>query len=236
MQWGSWQASGRTASVPTVYLYDGKTLLEEVDQTGNVLARYTQSKKIDEALAELRSGTASYYEADGLGSSTSLTNSAGTVAGTYTYDSFGLLTASSGTLINPFQYTGREADNETGLYYYRARYYNPPIGRFLSEDPIEFKGGTNFYAYVGNNPLNKRDPRGLSPDGECRVVCIRLATLIPLYYCSDHGAVDINCDCPDARGFFLIPDPAICNEKQIMCKAYMYCTPQCAWFWPKGLT
>jgi len=53
--------------------YDGKALLEEVDQTGSVLARYTQSKKIDEALAELRSGTASYYEADGLGSSTSLT-------------------------------------------------------------------------------------------------------------------------------------------------------------------
>jgi RHS repeat-associated protein len=58
-------------------------------------------------------------------------------------------------------YTGRELDNESGLYYYRARYYDPMAGRFLSEDPLGFKAGINFYAYVGNNPLNFNDPSGL---------------------------------------------------------------------------
>jgi RHS repeat-associated protein len=58
-------------------------------------------------------------------------------------------------------FTGREWDAETGLYYYRARYYDPKIGRFLSEDPIGLLGGINLYAYVGNNPCNLKDPFGL---------------------------------------------------------------------------
>ena len=74
----------------------------------------------DEQLSELRSGTASYYEADGVDSNTSLSNSAGALANTYTYDLFGKLTASSGTVTNPFQLAGREFDQETGSYYYRA--------------------------------------------------------------------------------------------------------------------
>jgi hypothetical protein len=62
--------------------------------------------------------------ADGLGSVTSLSNSAGALGQTYSFDSFGKQTASAGSLVNPFQYTGRELDSETGLYYYRARYYD----------------------------------------------------------------------------------------------------------------
>jgi RHS repeat-associated protein len=61
---------------------------------------------------------------------------------------------------NTFQYTGRENDGN-GLYYYRARYYNPSIGRFISEDPIGFRGGINVYAYVENNPVSRIDPFGL---------------------------------------------------------------------------
>jgi len=72
----------------------------------------------------LRSSTTSYYEADGLGSVTSLSGGAGALAQTYTFDSFGKQTAASGSLTNPFQYTARESDAETGLYYYRARYYD----------------------------------------------------------------------------------------------------------------
>jgi len=64
-------------------------------------------------------------------------------------------------LVNPFQYTARESDTETGLYYYRARYYDQSNGRFISEDPIEFDGGKNFYAYVENEPTGFIDPRGL---------------------------------------------------------------------------
>jgi RHS repeat-associated protein len=145
----------------TNYLYDGPNGIEEVDNSGNVLARYTQGKNIDEPLAQLRSGTTSYYQQDGLGSVTSLSNSADAVSETYTYDSYGKLTASTGTLTNPFQYTAREFDAETGIYEYRARYYDQNVGRFLSEDPIAFKAGINFYKYVSNNPLSWRDPTGL---------------------------------------------------------------------------
>ena len=73
----------------TNYLYDGPNLMEEVDSSGNVLARYTQSGLIDEPLSELRSGTTSYYEQDGINAVSSLSNSAGALANTYTYDSFG---------------------------------------------------------------------------------------------------------------------------------------------------
>jgi RHS repeat-associated protein len=61
---------------------------------------------------------------------------------------------------NPFQFTGREKD-ETGLYYYRARYYSPEMGRFISEDPIGLPGGMNFYLYTINSPVNLNDPFGL---------------------------------------------------------------------------
>lgn len=81
---------------------------------------------------------------------------------TYTYDSYGNLTASTGSLVNPFQYTARESTPETGLYYYRARYYNASLQRFISEDPIGFAGGdVNLYAYAGNRPTMGRDPFGL---------------------------------------------------------------------------
>ncbi|MBZ5722959.1 MAG: RHS repeat-associated core domain-containing protein, partial [Acidobacteriia bacterium] len=152
----------------TDYVYDFVNLLEEVDQSGNVLARYTQGPLVDEPLAELRSGTTSYYEQDSLGTVTSLSTSAGALANTYTYDSFGKLTASSGTIFNPLAYSGREVDSETGIYYHRARYYDQNIGRFFSEDPIRFRGGVNFYRYVANNPVSLTDPSGLKVSKCCR--------------------------------------------------------------------
>jgi RHS repeat-associated protein len=148
----------------TNYLYDGENVLEELDSSGNVLARYTDEPRWDGPLSMLRAGTTSYYEQDGLNSVTSLTNSSAALANTYTYDSFGKLTASTGTLTNPFQYTAREFDSETGIYGYRARYYDENTGRFVSEDPKQFAGGsTNFYPYVRNNPPNFRDPQGQIP-------------------------------------------------------------------------
>jgi len=114
-------------------------------------------------LAMQRGGTIAYYQADGLGSITSLTDGSGKALSTYVYKAFGSTTANEG-VFSPFRYTGREQDPETGLYYYRARYYDPTIGRFLSEDPIGFKGsGTNFYAYVRNSSVNVNDPFGLCP-------------------------------------------------------------------------
>ena len=152
-----------SASGTTIYLYDGANSVEEVDQAGSVLARYAQGAGIDEPLAELRSESAAYYQQDGLASVTSLSNSTAALANTYTYNAFGNLTASTGTTANSFQYTGRDYDPETGLRYYRARYYDPIVGRFISEDPIGFAGGgPNFYAYVLNNPVRLRDPSGQS--------------------------------------------------------------------------
>jgi len=151
-----------SSTATSVFAYDGENLIEETNSSGTVVARYTQTQDIDEPLAMLRSSATSYYNADGLGSITSLTNSSGAAAETYTYDSFGKVTASSGSLVNPFQYTGRESDPETGLYYYRARYYDPAVGKFLSEDPTGFDGGSNFYRYAANSPTNFIDPLGLA--------------------------------------------------------------------------
>jgi RHS repeat-associated protein len=146
----------------TNYLYDGPNLAEETDASGNLLALSTQGQGIDQTLSEVRSGTVSYYNADGLGSVTSLTNSAASVVGTYAYDSFGNITTSTGTVVNPIRYTGREFDSETGIYYYRARFYDASAGRFVSEDPNRFFAGQNFYGYVKNQSPNLIDAFGLA--------------------------------------------------------------------------
>ncbi len=152
-----------SSSGTSIYAYDGGSLIEETNSSGTPVARYAQNRTIDEPLAMLRSGATSYYEGDGLdsGSITSLSNAAGTVSNTYTYDSFGMLTNSTGSITNPFRYTAREFDSETNLYSYRARYYDPAVGRFLSEDPRTFDSDVNFYDYVYNSPLNFTDPSGM---------------------------------------------------------------------------
>jgi RHS repeat-associated protein len=147
----------------TNYLYDGVNSIEEVDSNNNELARYSQGVHIDEPLAERRSGTIVFYEQDGLGSITSLSGSTPALQNSYTYDAFGNLTVSTGSLANPFQFAGRDYDPETGLRYYRARYFDPTAGRFLSQDPLRFAAGYNFYMFVRNNPVMLTDPLGLRP-------------------------------------------------------------------------
>ena len=150
-----------TSSTTSIFAYDGENLIEETNSSGAVVARYTQTQNIDEPVAMLRSSTTSFYQADGLGSVTSLSNGAGALAQSYNFDSFGKTTP-TGSLVNPFQYTGRELDSETGLYFYRARNYDPSGGRFISEDPIGFGGGDNFYRYADDNPVIYTDPFGFT--------------------------------------------------------------------------
>lgn len=96
---------------------------------------------------------------DHLGSTVALTDATGSITASTTYDSYGNQTGSLGTR---FAYTGRELNAFTGLYYYRARFYDANLGRFLSEDPIGLNGGINQFGYVGGNPINRIDPSGLS--------------------------------------------------------------------------
>ena len=168
------QKSGPSGT--TNYLYDGANIVEEVDPAGNALAKYTQGAGIDEPLAMIRGGATSYYETDGLGSVTLLTDPTASAVAVYTYDSFGKVTSPGGGVTNTLRYTGREFDAETGLYYYRARYYDAAVGRFLGEDPVRFRAGTNSYTYVKSNPLNKRDPSGLAPSSPNYQACFCMRT------------------------------------------------------------
>ncbi|MBI1748137.1 MAG: VCBS repeat-containing protein [Acidobacteria bacterium] len=142
----------------TRYIYDGANVLLELDGSNNIVARYTNGLGIDEPLIMNRAGQNYFYHADGLGSIAQLTDPSGGPARSYIYDAFGNIVDQTGDPMNPYSYTSREFDAESGLYYYRARYYDPQVGRFISEDLF---GDMNLYAYVGNNPVRWLDPLGL---------------------------------------------------------------------------
>lgn len=152
---------GKRRTNITRYLYDNEDILLETDATGKITNRYLHGPGIDEPLALVQGKNTYYYHADGLGSIVALTDSKGKVAQEYQYDSFGNMHDQMNKVKQPYTYTGREWDRETGLYYYRARYYDAKDGRFISKDPIGFRGGINQFSYVQNNPVNWIDPLGL---------------------------------------------------------------------------
>jgi RHS repeat-associated protein len=158
-----WKAfTQNSTTTVTNYVYDDANAVEEVDSAGNLLGRSTQGAGIDEPLAEMRSGTSAFYDADGLGSITSLSSNAGSISNSYSYDAFGNGIGITGSFVNSYRYTARDYDPEIGLQYSRARYYDPTIGRFLNEDPTGFVDGVDFYRYVRNNVVNNTDPLGLT--------------------------------------------------------------------------
>jgi len=102
-----------------------------------------------------------YYHFNGLGSVVALSDSNGDTVQTYEYSVYGQVAAEDPEfLTNPYMFTGRRFDIETGLYYYRARYYNPHIGRFMQTDQVGYGAGINWYLYCNNNPLRCVDPSG----------------------------------------------------------------------------
>jgi len=114
----------------TRYIYDGEDIVLEYDGTNTFVARYSHGDRTDQPLAVQKAGVGFfYYQADHQGSITHLTDSGGTIANSYVYDSYGRTLTLSETVIQPYTYTGREHDAESGLYYYRARYYDPTTGR-----------------------------------------------------------------------------------------------------------
>lgn len=146
------------------YIYDGEDILLEYDGSNVLQARYTHGPGIDEPIAVTKGGSTFFYHQDGLGSVTDLTDSAGATAKSYSYDAYGNIVDQTGAVDQSYTYTGREFDSESGLYYLRARYYDPTTGRFLQKDPIGFNGGDfTLYAYARGNASNRSDPFGLAP-------------------------------------------------------------------------
>jgi RHS repeat-associated protein len=140
------------------YVYDGADLIASMDGSGATTKSFSFGPGIDQPLLKRQLGSVEFFQANHVGSVIAATSTSGIVA-EYHYDPYGDTTV-SGDDSNPFRYTAREQD-AADLYYYRARYYDPEIGRFISEDPLGLADGVNLYAYVGGSPVNLVDPLGL---------------------------------------------------------------------------
>ena len=152
----------------TEYLFDGVNPVQETSGV-TILANILSGLGIDEPLTrtDVQAGSTSHLLSDALGSIIAAADPSGTIQTEYSYEPFGRTTITGVSNSNPLQHTGRENDG-TSLYYYRGRYYQPVLQRFISDDPIEFLGGdVNLYAYVGNNPINFTDPFGLDKEKKC---------------------------------------------------------------------
>ena len=138
-----------------------------MDFDGELQTRYLYGPGIDELFARIGTGEEDpqWYLADRLGSVRQILGASGAVLDEISYDSFGgILSESNPSQGDRFKFTGREYSPELGIYYYRARWYDPGSGRFISQDPIGFSAGdVNLYRYVGNAPGDATDPEGLSP-------------------------------------------------------------------------
>jgi RHS repeat-associated protein len=158
------------SGVTTQYLVDdlnptGYSQVVEEVVNGAVTRQYTYGlQRIGENQVVNSTWTPSFYGYDGGGNVRQLTNSAGVITDTYSYDAFGNLTEKTGTTPNNYLYRGEQYDSDLGLYYLRARYYNTGTGRFLSMDPengiITDPKSLHKYDYAGGNPVNAIDPTG----------------------------------------------------------------------------
>jgi RHS repeat-associated protein len=146
----------------TKFTYEGDDVL--LDDSDGTQTKYLNGEGIDNKLRQATGSNKSYFLSDHLGSVNGLTDATGNLTASNSYDSFGNPTNTS--FPTRYQYTGREFDSFIGLQYNRARWYDPAIGRFISEDPIGLAGGINSFAYVQNNPLAFTDGYGLNANDD----------------------------------------------------------------------
>ncbi len=131
------------------------------DGQGNQLSRYLYGGGIDQVVAEETNNTTRWFLADQLGTVRDVIDTQGNILNHIVYDSYGQILNQTTPLNIRYGFTGREWDDEVGQYYYRARYYDQNVGRFISEDPTGFKpNDTNLNRYVNNNPISFTDPSG----------------------------------------------------------------------------
>lgn len=143
------------------YVWDGFNLAADVADDGKLRAEYVYGEGADELVAIRHEGETRYVIRDGLGNVVALTDDAGRRVEQYDYESFGATTPKAGAGYRHL-FAGREFDGETGLYYFRARYYDPSTGLFMSPEPAGWTLGADAYQYAYNNPASYKDPLGLS--------------------------------------------------------------------------
>jgi RHS repeat-associated protein len=155
------RTSKTVSGVSTSYLLDGDEEIAEYSGA-TVLRRFVTGPAVDDRIAHIEGSTLTnpaktYYHTNHQGSVIAMTDGSGNVSQRIAYDEYGNGSPPTG---EQYGYTGRRYDPETGLYYYRARYYVPGMGRFLQVDPVGYKDNLNLYTYVGNDPLDRTDPSG----------------------------------------------------------------------------
>jgi RHS repeat-associated protein len=205
-----------TAGVTTThFIYDKQfRVIEERSSQSVWQARYTYGSGIDEVLLMERNSSSYYLHRDALGSITEITNSSGSLVERYEYDVYGepefydgsYSAITESTIGNPYLFTARRYDPESGNYYYRARIYSPALGRFLSMDPLGYEAGdANLYRYVFNNPANLTDPTG-------EIVPILIAVAVLATKAIDYGLTLY--DIIQARQ--TIADPCVPPEEKLL--------------------
>jgi len=142
-----------------IYAYDGENVA--VESVGDKAFPMLNGLGVDERYARGAGPDEQFYLVDALGSATAITDPGGNITERYTYSEYGVSDNAPGPSDNQYMFTGREYDADD-IYYYRARYYQPSLGRFISEDPLGLASDRiNFYGYAGDDPVSRVDPLGL---------------------------------------------------------------------------